>query len=79
MAVSLHLTLSYGEPLHETPSVGAANYPGARVAARHLLELGHRRIAMLAGNTPSRSRVVAHATTRPAPRTCCGTTPSPTS
>jgi DNA-binding LacI/PurR family transcriptional regulator len=40
-----------GEPLHETPSVGAANYSGAMVAARHVLELGHRRVAMLAGNT----------------------------
>ena len=39
-----------GEPLHRTPSVGATNYGGALVATRHLLELGHRRIAMLAGN-----------------------------
>jgi len=39
-----------GEPLHETPSVGATNYSGALVATRHLLDLGHRRIAMLAGN-----------------------------
>jgi len=39
-----------GEPLHETPSVGATNYTGSLVATRHLLELGHRRIAMLAGN-----------------------------
>jgi len=39
-----------GEPLHETPSVGATNYTGALVATRHLVRLGHRRIAMLAGN-----------------------------
>lgn len=39
-----------GEPLHETPSVGATNWTGALVAARHLLDLGHRRIAMLGGN-----------------------------
>ena len=39
-----------GEPLHDTPSVGAANYSGALVATRHLLELGHRRIGMLCGN-----------------------------
>jgi LacI family xylobiose transport system transcriptional regulator len=39
-----------GEPMHETPSVGATNYSGAIVAVRHLLALGHRRIAMLAGN-----------------------------
>jgi DNA-binding LacI/PurR family transcriptional regulator len=39
-----------GEPLHETPSVGATNYSGAMVATRHLLGLGHRRIAMLGGN-----------------------------
>ena len=40
-----------GEPLHDTPSVGATNYSGAMVATRHLIDLGHRRIAMLAGNT----------------------------
>lgn len=39
-----------GEPLHETPSVGATNYSGALVATRHLLELGHRRISFLGGN-----------------------------
>jgi LacI family transcriptional regulator, xylobiose transport system transcriptional regulator len=39
-----------GEPMHETPSIGATNYNGAMVATRHLLELGHRRIALVAGN-----------------------------
>jgi LacI family transcriptional regulator, xylobiose transport system transcriptional regulator len=40
-----------GEPLHETPSVGATNWTGGLVATRHLLELGHRRIAMISGPT----------------------------
>lgn len=38
-----------GEPTHETPSVGATNWNGGVVAARHLLELGHRRIAVISG------------------------------
>lgn len=38
-----------GEPLHETPSVGATNWNGGLAATRHLLDLGHRRIAMLSG------------------------------
>lgn len=38
-----------GEPLHQTPSVGATNWSGGMAATRHLLELGHRRIAMLSG------------------------------
>jgi DNA-binding LacI/PurR family transcriptional regulator len=38
-----------GEPLHSTPSVGAANWSGGLAAARHLLELGHRRIAVIGG------------------------------
>ncbi len=38
-----------GEPLHETPSVGATNWSGGLAATRHLLELGHERIAMLTG------------------------------
>ncbi|GGK66417.1 transcriptional regulator [Sphaerisporangium melleum] len=40
-----------GEPLHATPSVGATNWTGGMAATRHLLELGHRRIAMLSGPT----------------------------
>lgn len=40
-----------GEPLHETPSVGATNWNGGLAAARHLLDLGHRRIAMISGPT----------------------------
>jgi len=38
-----------GEPLHTTPSVGAANWNGGLAAARHLIELGHRRIAVIGG------------------------------
>jgi LacI family xylobiose transport system transcriptional regulator len=38
-----------GEPLHATPSVGATNWSGGIAAARHLLDLGHRRIAVTAG------------------------------
>lgn len=40
-----------GEPLHETPSVGATNWSGGLAATRHLLDLGHRRIAALTGPT----------------------------
>ncbi|MFI9007990.1 LacI family DNA-binding transcriptional regulator [Actinosynnema sp. NPDC053489] len=38
-----------GEPEHSVPSVGAANWSGGVAAARHLLSLGHRRIAVVAG------------------------------
>ncbi|GIG68170.1 transcriptional regulator [Phytomonospora endophytica] len=38
-----------GEPLHETPSVGATNWTGGLSATRHLLALGHRRVAAVAG------------------------------
>ncbi|HYN96631.1 MAG TPA: substrate-binding domain-containing protein [Pilimelia sp.] len=38
-----------GEPAHRGASVGAMNWNGGLVAARHLLELGHRRIAMING------------------------------
>ena len=37
------------EPLHSTPSVGATNRAGGAAAAQHLLDLGHRRIAMIGG------------------------------
>jgi LacI family xylobiose transport system transcriptional regulator len=40
-----------GEPLHTTPSVGAANWNGGIAATRHLLDLGHRRIAVISGPT----------------------------
>ncbi|HLL69467.1 MAG TPA: LacI family DNA-binding transcriptional regulator [Micromonosporaceae bacterium] len=38
-----------GEPSHRGTSVGTTNWNGGLVAARHLLELGHRRIAMING------------------------------
>lgn len=38
-----------GEPGHQTPSVGTTNWNGGLLAARHLIELGHRRIAMISG------------------------------
>jgi LacI family transcriptional regulator, xylobiose transport system transcriptional regulator len=38
-----------GEPEHPVPSVGAADWTGALAAARHLLALGHRRVAVITG------------------------------
>ncbi len=38
-----------GQPPHDVPSVGATNWSGAITAARHLLDLGHRRIAVISG------------------------------
>lgn len=38
-----------GEPFHQTPSVGATNWSGGVSATRHLIELGHRRIAHISG------------------------------
>ncbi|WP_117208134.1 LacI family DNA-binding transcriptional regulator [Allorhizocola rhizosphaerae] len=38
-----------GEPDHQFPSVGATNWNGGLAATRHLLELGHRRIAIVTG------------------------------
>jgi len=38
-----------GEPDSEVSSVGATNWAGGRAATRHLLELGHRRIAVISG------------------------------
>ena len=38
-----------GEPLHDTPSIGATNWSGGLAATRHLLGLGHRRIGVITG------------------------------
>ncbi|GES00353.1 transcriptional regulator [Acrocarpospora corrugata] len=38
-----------GEPGHAIPSVGATNWSGGVAATRHLLDLGHRRIAKIGG------------------------------
>jgi LacI family xylobiose transport system transcriptional regulator len=40
-----------GEPEHSVPSVGATNWSGGIEATRHLLDLGHRRIAVITGPT----------------------------
>lgn len=38
-----------GEPLHDTPSIGATNWSGGLAATRHLLALGHRRVGVVSG------------------------------
>ena len=38
-----------GDPSPEVPAVGSANWSGGLLATRHLIELGHRRIAVVAG------------------------------
>ncbi len=38
-----------GDPAPEVPSVGSANWSGGLTATRHLIELGHRRIAAITG------------------------------
>ncbi len=35
--------------MHDTPSIGATNWNGGLAATRHLLGLGHRRIAVVGG------------------------------
>ena len=41
-----------GDPGDDVPSIGATNWHGGLAATRHLIELGHRRIAVMGG--PSR-------------------------
>ncbi|SDC95406.1 substrate-binding domain-containing protein [Glycomyces harbinensis] len=38
-----------GDPDHDAPAVGAGNWNGGLAAARHLVGLGHRRIAVVTG------------------------------
>ncbi|WP_030910234.1 LacI family DNA-binding transcriptional regulator [Streptomyces sp. NRRL F-5126] len=38
-----------GDPEPDVPSVGSANWAGGLAATRHLIDLGHRRIAMITG------------------------------
>lgn len=38
-----------GDPSPEVPAVGSANWAGGLAAVRHLIELGHRRIAAITG------------------------------
>lgn len=40
-----------GDPETDVPSVGSANWSGGLQATRHLIDLGHRRIAAIAGPT----------------------------
>ncbi len=54
-----------GEPAHASPSVGASNWNGGLSATRHLLQLGHRRIAVITGPEralASRARVDGYRT-----------------
>lgn len=39
-----------GDPADDVPSVGSTNWAGGMQAARHLIELGHRRIGLIAGS-----------------------------
>ena len=38
-----------GNPAPDVPSIGSANWSGGVLAARHLIELGHTRIAVISG------------------------------
>ena len=38
-----------GDPSPDVPSVGSANWSGGLMATRHLIELGHTRIAAISG------------------------------
>jgi LacI family xylobiose transport system transcriptional regulator len=40
-----------GDPSPDVPSVGSANWSGGLMATRHLIELGHQRIAAITGPT----------------------------
>lgn len=49
-----------GDPAPDVPSVGSANWAGGVLATQHLIDLGHRSIAMITGPTDmmcSRARV----------------------
>ena len=47
--IPLVIVDSAGDPPADIPSVGSANWAGGLAATRHLLELGHRRIAAITG------------------------------
>jgi len=54
-----------GEPPPGVPTVGSANWAGGLAATRHLLGLGHRRVAVISGPTDmlcSRARVDGYRT-----------------
>ncbi len=51
---------AHGEPASNVPTVGSNNWNGGLVATRHLIGLGHKRIAMISGPSDvlcSRARV----------------------
>ncbi|SDH07430.1 LacI family DNA-binding transcriptional regulator [Nonomuraea jiangxiensis] len=61
--VPLVLVDPTGDPGQGVPSVGAGNWSGGLSATRHLLELGHRRIAVITGPAhalSSRARLDGH-------------------
>lgn len=39
-----------GDPSPDVPSVGSANWSGGLMATRHLIDLGHKRIAVISGS-----------------------------
>ena len=47
--IPLVIVDSAGDPPADIPSVGSANWSGGLAATRHLIELGHRRIAAISG------------------------------
>ncbi|MFD5319267.1 LacI family DNA-binding transcriptional regulator [Streptomyces sp. NPDC127098] len=54
-----------GEPAHASPSVGATNWGGGLSATRHLLGIGHRRVAVITGpdhSMASRARLDGYRT-----------------
>ncbi|MFJ1758514.1 LacI family DNA-binding transcriptional regulator [Kitasatospora sp. NPDC088134] len=54
-----------GDPADGVPAVGTGNWQGGRTATRHLLDLGHRRIAVISGPSGmmcSRARVDGYRT-----------------
>jgi LacI family transcriptional regulator len=54
-----------GEPPTDVPTVGSANWNGGLAATRHLLSLGHRRIAVISGPADvmcSRARIDGYRT-----------------
>ncbi|PWV57421.1 LacI family DNA-binding transcriptional regulator [Nocardiopsis sp. L17-MgMaSL7] len=60
LGVPVVLVDPVGDPAREIPAVGAANWDGGLTATEHLIGLGHRRVAMLAGPADvmcSRARV----------------------
>lgn len=60
LAIPFALVAPIEEPAPGVPWVGATNWPGGFAATRHLIELGHRRVAIISGparRLTSRARV----------------------